>query len=641
MFDFDEPIAMRPVPELTRFTLPGFGLPLNFVPTAQFTITDFSDPNLSEVVYPARGEGGRLFVTALSDRYMRVGRASLRLKPLRELAMLKLMNRITDKPGWEKKVFDDTIADKWKREALATPGVDIVPSMADWCIDELRHHAAEFSRTGYSVALCGDVVKSDSAVPQQLREKLVAAAARLENVPPHKKDWHPGSDGMVLDLVHPSLFPLVYGRSRILPDRILGLDECLRHAGEGAVLPVPPETELEEDTELDEDTDSEDETYWPRSGRAPAVYSPKFQWLPCDVEFVGEKREAKIVSYINNLHPAHNKDLYGVIEKLIDCAIPLWNKTLNYQKFDIDERNRIPYREVVYEPIPADDPRTPQRMPGEEEGEFYDRLEEWKDSIRNIVKPEPVGTFQQWRNKNDAKRDWERVDLREDYAHRGLQVIVKLANIHLTTEKPKYEGGTWHVEGMTNEHICASALYYYDSENITESLLAFRARVAPPSADDIDYEQEHHEWLKEVFGCGNEEAAVQEIGDVVALPGRLVTFPNFLQHRVKPFQLADPTRPGHRKIVALFLVDPHLRVISTSNVPPQQHDWWAQEVAREQRLNGLPLAVRHEVAAFANEFPMGLEEAKSLREELMEERKVFVVEHGEVFEGETFSLCEH
>lgn len=40
------------------------------------------------------------------------------------------------------------------------------------------------------------------------------------------------------------------------------------------------------------------------------------------------------------------------------------------------------------------------------------------------------------------------VDLKRDYAHRGLQIIVKLANIELTPEKPEYEGGTWHVEGQ-------------------------------------------------------------------------------------------------------------------------------------------------------------------------------------------------
>jgi hypothetical protein len=40
------------------------------------------------------------------------------------------------------------------------------------------------------------------------------------------------------------------------------------------------------------------------------------------------------------------------------------------------------------------------------------------------------------------------VDLKRDYGERGLQVIVKLANIHLTPEKPRYEGGSWHVEGQ-------------------------------------------------------------------------------------------------------------------------------------------------------------------------------------------------
>jgi len=40
------------------------------------------------------------------------------------------------------------------------------------------------------------------------------------------------------------------------------------------------------------------------------------------------------------------------------------------------------------------------------------------------------------------------VDLARDYKHRGLQVIVKLANIELSPDKPKYKGGAWHVEGQ-------------------------------------------------------------------------------------------------------------------------------------------------------------------------------------------------
>ena len=40
------------------------------------------------------------------------------------------------------------------------------------------------------------------------------------------------------------------------------------------------------------------------------------------------------------------------------------------------------------------------------------------------------------------------VELKRDYGERGLQVIVKLANIELTPEKADYGGGTWHVEGQ-------------------------------------------------------------------------------------------------------------------------------------------------------------------------------------------------
>ena len=42
------------------------------------------------------------------------------------------MNRLTDKPGWEKKIFDKNIVAKWKNEALSAPGVDISEKMVEW-----------------------------------------------------------------------------------------------------------------------------------------------------------------------------------------------------------------------------------------------------------------------------------------------------------------------------------------------------------------------------------------------------------------------------------------------------------------------------------------------------------------------------
>lgn len=43
------------------------------------------------------------------------------LLPVHEVAMLGIMDKLTDKPDWHKKVFDETIVAKWRQEALAIP----------------------------------------------------------------------------------------------------------------------------------------------------------------------------------------------------------------------------------------------------------------------------------------------------------------------------------------------------------------------------------------------------------------------------------------------------------------------------------------------------------------------------------------
>ena len=166
--------------------------------------------------------------------------------------------------------------------------------------------------------------------------------------------------------------------------------------------------------------------------------------------------------------------------------------------------------------------------------------------------------------------------------------------------------------------------------------------------DDIGYEQDQHDFLPAVFGCENQGPAVQEIGSVACTEGRLLTFPNILQHRVSPFSLADPTKPGHRKILALFLVDPGIRIISTANVPPQQRDWWAEVV--QQDLDGqdrtkpfgkLSQEICDNVFKNVDDFPIGMDEAKEIRLRLMEERKRHVIDSNYAFESNEFSLCEH
>lgn len=199
-----------------------------------------------------------------------------------------------------------------------------------------------------------------------------------------------------------------------------------------------------------------------------------------------------------------------------------------------------------------------------------------------------------------------------------------------------------------NEHICATAIYYYSNENITPSTLSFRHRADTSIGMDVMYAQDDHGWLEGIFGFDestsrDEGPVTQDLGSVSCSEGRLLTFPNILQHRVAPFALADRSKPGHRKILALFLVDPHVRVISSAHVPPQREDWCGEkfEFLRREVLNSLPAELQNMVVDNLDGFPITMDEAKQYRLELMEERSVVSQEQKQVFEEGSFSLCEH
>ena len=197
-----------------------------------------------------------------------------------------------------------------------------------------------------------------------------------------------------------------------------------------------------------------------------------------------------------------------------------------------------------------------------------------------------------------------------------------------------------------NERICATAIYYYDYENITENTLAFRQRGLIDMLE-IGYQQGEYQFLQDVYGFpedvdGTGDCHItQDIGAVVCKQGRLLTFPNTVQHRVSPFSLADPSKPGHRKILALFLVDPHRRIISSANVPPQREDWSAErQEAVDQILSRLPRELQDIVQSDVDPL-MTMQEAKDHRLELMKERGLSSEKANELFETGDFNLCEH
>jgi hypothetical protein len=141
---------------------------------------------------------------------------------------------------------------------------------------------------------------------------------------------------------------------------------------------------------------------------------------------------------------------------------------------------------------------------------------------------------------------------------------------------------------------------------------------------------------------------VQYLGAVSTPQGRCLAFPNIYQHQVQPFSLADAAKPGHRKIVALFLVDPHLSEPrpSTSIVLPQQKAWMSAALRKVARAPGGGLLARLpdeliDLVVESMEWLFDREDAEARRRELMDERTVMVKSNTELMFAVEFSMCEH
>lgn len=168
---------------------------------------------------------------------------------------------------------------------------------------------------------CASVVKSDSLVSEELHESLLEAYSRLKDDQADCPDWHPNSGDQVQDLVHPSMYPLVYRRTRVLQDEVVGVEDAIpTWSGRGDVIPG-----------LDEwvATEAEQFSYAVGGGDVPPnFWSEKYQWLPSNVAFQDDG-SVRFTSYINNLHPTKYRDIYRTIERLIGTSLPMWDQCLN------------------------------------------------------------------------------------------------------------------------------------------------------------------------------------------------------------------------------------------------------------------------------------------------------------------------
>lgn len=121
-------------------------------------------------------------------------------------------------------------------------------------------------------------------------------------MPDSEKNWHPGSNRQVLDLVHPSLWPVVHGRT----------------VDQASLKPLQP-----------------------RKLNTDAMFqSERFQWLPSDFHVEEDGRVRLVSPYINNVHPEDHQALVGVVTRILEKAVPMFEWVLS----DLERETPVPTR---------------------------------------------------------------------------------------------------------------------------------------------------------------------------------------------------------------------------------------------------------------------------------------------------------
>ncbi|KAK6093297.1 hypothetical protein MT418_8475 [Batrachochytrium dendrobatidis] len=439
------------------------------------------------------------------------------VRTLVEMRYIQYLQCILCKPMWWIDITNQHIVEQWRADSL-----DRNISTFNLALEQLEFFVKQLvcnGSDGFGTIVPGPVELTyilDNGIPDNVHTRLMTNVSDIE----HGSNHNTGQ--MVHNLIDASMYSVVYGQTMIAP-----LSIRLKYT---TMVPcdILLSTQLVSNVPIIEG-DSE-------------FISCKLQWLSSEFR-VKQDGSVTINSYINNLNPIWHRDMYKCIAKIFKCFVPMFEslfRTMDPMFKYIDIRNGT----KGYEPPSQSD---------------HDDME----PDTRVTRPVYVPTLpEHFESKYESAKP---VSLRG----RNLQVIVKLTNIQLTPSKPKYNEGNWHIEGPINESIVATGLYYYDVENITTPKLDYREAVSW-----CHYQGASDMYWKDVYGIDQESPHSQYIGSLEVPNGRCVVYPNRYQHKEQSFELADPTQPGHCKILTFFVVNPVCRIVSTAHVAPQQPQWY-------------------------------------------------------------------
>jgi hypothetical protein len=199
-------------------------------------------------------------------------------------------DRLLHETRWTGQAGDEiminTIDSKWQKCRL----VEFEGSLVAWVSARISkgthipipppayYHPASSIFTKHTMG--AQIFHVDSLLPQILAESLEQHLDILLHEKP--LDLHPGSDGHVVDLIHPSLYPYIKGVTQVTDEE--ALEACAKIEGD-------------------------------------------YCWLPAEFS-VSDNGIVSIDSYINNLDQETHGDLYFDIAQVFQTMLPMFEQTL-------------------------------------------------------------------------------------------------------------------------------------------------------------------------------------------------------------------------------------------------------------------------------------------------------------------------
>lgn len=347
-----------------------------------------------------------------------------------------------------------------------------------------------------------DVFILSNTISKKLKKHLLNNINKI--IKYEEPDYHPMTNNIVRDIVHPSIRPYIVGRTIL------------------EKLPA-----LNKDYKID---------IWGRK-----YETSKYQWIP--TYFYVKNGKCHTKESINNLDKEKYPDLHNGI-----CE--LFGNISHY--FDDMYKKAYP----------------------------YDKYSEYDGNKVNCDKEKCVNSF-----------------------NGKYGVITKIAEYNLDSNEEF--NGVWHVEGMTHEHIFATAVYVIEqTSNLDTCEINFRRTFTHDEIKkiyDTPYEQGITHVNSKLGSLIN--PSIVRLGKLKSKEDTIFIFPNSHIHKVSKL-INKSNLKGRRKIIVFFVIDPNHKVITMDCIKENNIIW---------------------------------SDAKKHQLELMKERKY----NKEKYNEREISLCEH